>query len=125
MRDGLRIEFRFKYSKGGVSITHPESNSPIRRFIEVAGDQWNRFIQTVGTSQESIPNYDVQAEGYIYFLNLDSTNFVTIVEGGGDTILKISPGKLCWFRTGPDFFSNYEIVADTAPCNVLIVAVDP
>ena len=74
---------------------------------------------TVGTTQESIAFGDI-SPGYVFMQNLDDTNFVKFGTVTGDLGGKLSPGMTAVFEmvSGETLY----VIADTADCDVLVVA---
>lgn len=91
---------------------------------DVAGSSYVEIPQTVGITEEAIVKGDVTSGGYIYLENLDPTNFITIRQGTGTTgFIQLLPGDIALFRVSPLTSAPYAI-ADTAPCDLLVVWID-
>ena len=80
MANEVKAQTRLTFSKGGAKANRGQSNQ-----VDVAGDDYDAGIQTIGTSNEvlAIKSDLGTAIAWCYFKNLDSTNFVEIGNQNG------------------------------------------
>lgn len=121
MSDELRVSVKLEYSKNGIVEDFIKEDV----LSDVAGDEWHKNIQVIGTSEEAVDVGDVAAGGYIGALNLDTTNFVKLRPGSGLTdMIRLDPNsEPSCFRL--DDAATLYAIADTGACRVLFFAVDP
>ena len=80
---------------------------------------------TIGTSEEDVSFGDLTAPGWVWLVNLDDTNYVKYGPKSGAAMVlfgEIYPGKRALFFLGASV--TLRMVADTAACDVMIVAAD-
>ncbi len=85
-----------------------------------------RFKQTIGITEEAIQLCGLASLGYVMFVNVDDTNFISIKSATSGVIVgKLFPGE-CYgpVRLGSGMQAPFAI-ADTAPCDmdILIIAI--
>lgn len=105
-------------SIGGVTFPLSASITNV-----VAGDSATMNIQSIGTSNEALALGDVSAGGFLIIQNQDATNFVEISldNAQAQVISKLLPGD--WCKVSLKTVTVYA-KADTAACNVAILACD-
>ena len=81
-------------------------------------------IQIVGTTTEAIAIGDITDIGYLFLKNNDATNFVEISTISpvvtGTSLITLKAGESCAF---PTRLETIYAKADTASCNVQVVAI--
>ena len=84
-------------------------------------------VQNIGTTTEAIVLGDVTTIGYLMLINLDATNFVSVglatpvTTGPGNAFAKLLPGEFCIIPTRQTVI---YALADTAACDVFVVAIE-
>lgn len=102
--------------------SHKETFSPGADTITQDAVGVHAPVQTIGTSEEVIPDGDVTTLGWAFFQNLDATNYVTIgPETGGAMVgfIKLEPGESAAMRLLPGITIRGQ--ANTAPVNVKVL----
>jgi hypothetical protein len=86
--------------------------------VSVAGTKTKSNVQVVGTSEERLELGDVGVGGWLWIINRDTTNFVSLRAATGETNLcKLLPGDPpMWLRISPD--ATPYVIADTASCEL-------
>lgn len=84
----------------------------------------DKFVQNIGTSEETVSFSALTTEGYLVIVNLDDTNYV---EWGPDStgiidIGKLEPGEIALFRLAPA--ATLKAQANTAACDVLFICLE-
>lgn len=121
MANEIALTAALSITKSGVTI----SGAVTGKAITQSGDQSIGNIQIIGTSSEAITIGDVVTIGYIYFKNLDATNFVSIhdvspaVAGAASITLKAGECAVIPTRT-----TAWYAIADTADVNLHVVAIE-
>ena len=84
--------------------------------VDVAGDAYTQGVQTIGTSEEElVQGADLGTPGYVFILNMDSTNFVEVGSTTGVYTIKILAGKFSIWQHNS---STIYIKADTSAVKV-------
>lgn len=136
MANEISLTAKISATKSSVTVTN--STSTKTQTMAAAAAHMHHTIQAVGTSREAVALGDVDNsnatgdEYWVLLFNRDATNFV-IVEAlvGSATYYQVGlmrPGE-CW---GPvrmqkldgDGYGALYMDADTAACNVEVVAVE-
>lgn len=73
----LNVNTTFTFTKNGATLQRSISGN-----VTVSGNISQYGVQTIGTSDETIPLGDVGTIGYVYIHNLDATNFVIFGSDG-------------------------------------------
>jgi hypothetical protein len=81
------------FLKNAASDIFAASNS-----VTINGSYFNSGIQLVGTSDEVIALIDIGTVGWVFFKNLDATNYVLAGADGTNYCVKIQAGEACLFR---------------------------
>lgn len=117
MADEIRVSARLQFSKGGSSDAFDVSAT-----VDMAGAQYAKKTQTVGTSEENLDKGDISTIGYVLIKNLDATNFVQVGASTGVYSGKISPGE----TYGPVRWVGSNVIAksDTGACIVEYLMVE-
>lgn len=101
-----------KFLKGESDILFAKSGI----LQDVAGDDYVKRTQTVGTSEEALGLGDLTSPGYILMFNRDATNYVAIRPGTGENdLIRVPPGGVALFYCHA---SAPFIIANTANCQV-------
>ena len=107
-------------TKGGATVTASNSVS-----ATMSGDQMITNVQIIGTASEAILLGDVTTLGYIYFKNMDATNFVSIsvlaTAVAATSFSKLLAGEACMVKA---VGTQYTAIADTASVNLQVVAIE-
>ena len=118
MANELRIEAQLEYSKSGVKDSKRDS-----AYVDVSGESYNKTIQVIGTSNEQISvASDIGTYGYMFFKNLDATNYVEIAdEDDTNYFCKLKAGEFAMFRAAD---SDYWARANTSSCNLEVLVIE-
>ena len=106
-------------TKNGVSVGNSAS-----RVATMAGDQMLSNVQIVGAVAEALVLGDVATVGYVLIKNLDATNYVEIALDAPCTaqvFCKVLAGDFALF---PAKTATMYALANLAPCNVLVQAIE-
>lgn len=113
MADELKVQVLLSFGKG--TIPRQKFDSGLVS-VTVAGSNYHRTVQAVGTSIEALSLGDVATPGYCMLHNLDATNFVLVYPNNTDAaVIKLKAGEWALFRFAA---SAPYIKADTGACNV-------
>ena len=120
MANELTISGSIKFAKGAKSVSLAKSGVQ----LDVAGDNYIQKTQSIGTSEEAIDLGDITIPGYAFFVNLDSTNFVSLRDAtGADDMIDIPPGGIALFKFHAGATAPYAI-ADTAAVEIEYLIVE-
>lgn len=127
MANEIACTLSLNIAKGGASIAAAPSGQG-----DMSGDQFISNVQIVGTTTEAALIGDVTTIGGVMIRNLDPTNFVLVslatpaIVGTCFAKLKANtatsgatPGSWLYLPTPQTVI---YLIADTAPCNVQILA---
>lgn len=107
--------------KNGASVSGAISGLRISQ----TGNNSIGNIQNVGTTTEQLSFGDVTTPGYLFVKNLDATNFVLVSLAtpaiSGTSFAKLLPGEAFVIPTRQ---TTVYAIADTAACDVLVVALE-
>jgi len=111
MANELVLGVTISFSKGGA--TYRDS---ITKSITITGDTYTSGVQSVGTSEEELPQgADLGTPGFVVVQNLDATNYVEIGHTTGVYGVKCKAGEPAVFRLdGTTLYAK----ANTAACLV-------
>jgi hypothetical protein len=119
MANEIQLSASLSCTKSGATVTGTSSN-----VITQAGTPSIANVQIVGTTTEALLIGDITNIGYVYLKNLDATNFVQVglntPVADADSFITLLAGECAVFPT------RLEVIyakANTAPCNVQVVAV--
>ena len=116
MADELTIAFRASFAKGGTLEKFPNDDGSAAEFsVTVSGSRIQRFRQRISVGGTEILVAAVGgAGGWLFGVNRDATNFMSIRESFGATnLIKLKPGEPCMFRISPSATAVHAF-ADTA-----------
>lgn len=83
-----------------------------------AGTRSLKGLQSVGTSEEALVLGEVAAGGWLFIVNKDATNFVSLRAVAAATPLaKLGPGECALLRLHPNATAP-TVQADTAACQI-------
>ena len=103
------------YSAGGSSTVYQLS-------VPVAGTNFVEGTISVTTSAIAIPLGSIGTVGWMMIINLDPTNYVTVINGSsGTALVKIKAGEFALFRCAS---AAPYIQANTATCSVSYLAIE-
>jgi hypothetical protein len=106
------------FSKGSVA-----SNGLVisGKKFDVAGKDYIRKSQNIGTSAEALDLGDVSTAGWFFIQNNDITNFVELLDAvAGNVFMKLKPGEFACGRFG---CAAPAAKANTAACDVEYIIV--
>lgn len=111
MAGELSLIARAIFAKGNASARMSEGVT-----VDVAGDAYTQGVQVIGTSEEELSQgADLGTPGYVFVLNMDSSNYVEVGSTTGVYDIKILAGK---FALWPHNSATIYIKANTATVNV-------
>lgn len=117
MANELTLTTSLTYNKGAISVALAKSGLQ----FNVAGTAFTESAATVPTSATAIPLGSVGTPGFILAINLDTTNYVTILDSvSGNACVKLKPGEPALFRLAS---SAPAWKANTASCTVLYLII--
>lgn len=94
MADELKISAIIGFSKGGAKLVKELSDK-----ITITGDSFTHGVQSIGTSEEEVAQgVDLGTPGYVFAINLDSTNYVEIGSTTGVYDIKLQAGEFAIWR---------------------------
>jgi len=120
MANEISASISLTASKGGATV---QASSGVT--ATMSGDQMISNVQIIGTASEAILLGDVTTPGYVYFKNLDATNFVSIsvlaTAVAGTSFCKLLAGEACIVKA---VSTQLTAIADTASVNLQVVVVE-
>lgn len=123
MANEIAVSGQLTVSKGGVSLSQAFSIAG-GAHTTMSGDQMISNVQIVGTSAEALSLVDVSTIGYVGIWNMDSTNFVEIALDSAVSTQKFAKLQPKGFALFPASTATMYAKADTANCNLLVVAIE-
>ena len=84
-------------------------------FVTVSGVHAVHASQNIGTGDETLDIAAVGTIGFVYFKNLDDTNFILIGEDGSSYPIKLMPGEIAVMRWSA---AAIHAKSDTAACDL-------
>lgn len=116
MANEINISTSISATKNGVTLSNNSSKT-----LDMAGDQMISNVQIVGITYEAALLGDVVTIGYVFIKNMDTTNFIEVDSATAMNAFpqKLKAGEFCILK--PETATIY-LKADTAPCNVQVVA---
>jgi len=107
---------------GSLSYSGGGSSTVYQLAVPVAGTNYVEGTLSVTTSAIAIPLGSIGTVGFMMIINLDPTNYVTVINGsGGTALVKLEPGEFALFRCAS---AAPYIQANTATCEVSYLAVE-
>lgn len=106
----LNLNTTFTFNKNGSTLQRSVSVN-----VTVSGNVTQYGVQTIGTSDETIPLGDIGTIGYVYLKNLDVTNFTTAGTDGSNYQIKLKAGETALFRLNG---AALHMKSNTAGCKV-------
>jgi hypothetical protein len=115
MADEITVKPYLKLLKGN----HAETIAPTAYTVDQTGIGSWKSVQNIATSEENIATFgDVGTEGFAYFRNLDTSNYVTWGFSTGVYGGRLEAGETAQFRMNPGL--TLYLLANTAACEVEI-----
>ncbi len=97
MANEITLNLKMQVSKGFIEyIQNPGALS-----VTMSGTNATGGIQNIGTTAETITMGDVSSQGYAYFRNIGTTNYVDIGTGTGGSFVafaRLKAGEACIVR---------------------------
>ena len=115
MANEISVNITLTVSKNGTTVVGTCSKS-----ITMAGNAFLGDVQAIGITYEAISFVDT-VPGYVFLKNNDATNFIEVAldNAGSNKIAKLLPGQgMAWPTSSATLYAK----ADTAPCNMQVVA---
>lgn len=120
MANEISVSTTLSATKLGATVS-----STGNRTVDMTGDQMISNVQIIGATSEAILLGDVTTPGYVYLKNLDATNFVSIsvlaTAVAGTSFTKLLAGDFCIFKA---VSTQITAIADTAPINLQVIAIE-
>lgn len=112
----ITISASLELDDGTVAVKSPPASG--LRF-DFSGTKYTQHAQTIGTTEEAIDLGEITTLGWIFAINRDNTNFVSIRTGTGlgNAIKLPAKGGCALFHAGSGMTAPFAI-ADTAACRV-------
>jgi hypothetical protein len=117
MANELTLSGSIKFAKSNVEDGMAKGGLQ----VDVTGSKCTHMVQAIGTSEEAIDIGDIGTSGYMFVVNRDTTNYVSIRPGTGTAnCIKLKAGEFALFRieTAP------WAIANTAACNIEFLIVE-
>lgn len=110
MADEITLTAKLLFQKGDIDV----DLEMVAQSFTVAGTEYIKQSQTIGTSAEAIYLGDTGKGGYLLGINRDATNFMQIIGDATDStyLIRLEPGDVCLFRV--DDGATPAALADTA-----------
>jgi hypothetical protein len=111
MADEVTLTAKLSVSNGNYA----DSAAQNRNTVDQANIGGIHGVQNIGTTYEAIALGEVSTEGYAFFRNLDTTNFVQLGIDGGASLtpfIRLNAGETALFRI--DAGATLYALADTA-----------
>lgn len=121
MANEISISAQLSANKSSTQVASGSQS----KSVDMAGDQMIANVQIIGTSAEALSLVDVTVGGYLFVRNMDATNFVQLALDSAvatQIFAKLKPSEFCLFR--PPAGATIYAKADTANCNLQVVAVE-
>lgn len=118
MANEISAQINFTVAKNGAT-----AQVAVGILASMSGNAFINNIQAVGTSNEALLVGDVTGGGFVFCRNLDATNYVEISldNAQSQVVGKLLAGE--WILFKPETDTLYA-KANTAPCNVQVLACD-
>lgn len=120
MANEVTVNTTLNATKSGVTVNTGGQS----KLVDMDGDQMLTNVQTIGTSAEALVIGDIASLGWIFVRNLDAANFVELALDSAvstQVFAKLLAGEWALFpaKTGTMYAK-----ADTAECNIQVVAIE-
>jgi len=106
MANELTLSASVKFLKSDTNVDFAKAGV----LLDVAGGDYVKRTQTVGTSEEALGLGDLTTPGYMLIYNSDSTNYVKIRSGtGAGDLIRVPAGGIALFyceATAPYIIAN-------------------
>jgi hypothetical protein len=120
MANEISISASLTWTKSGATISGASSSTITQVEENVLGN-----VQIIGTDSETIKFGDVTTPGYLFFRNRDTTNFVQIgiaeIASAANAVITLKAGEGAIL---PTRLTGWHAKADTAPINLLVIAIE-
>ena len=116
MAEEIQVDMTISCVNGGFDF--PKQGDHLKVDQAVVGGASPGTITAITSTGTEIALTGFTKPGWIRFINLDETNFVT-VGGWNDQLAKMEPGEPAMFRLN-DGLSALWVRANTAACKVLV-----
>ena len=116
MANEVEISLSISAAKGGMSVNRSENFK-----VNMTGDAMIHSVQSATTSWVALVEAAaVDAAGWYFVKNLDSSNFVEFGPANDQFSIKLKPGESAVFRASDPI----GVKANTAACNVEYIVVE-
>lgn len=119
MADELQITVSGTFTNGSLKDTISSNTFKVTQSTQGMTSK----VWSIGTSEEDLALDDITTNGYIYMLNLDTTNYVKFGPKSGGSMIELGrlrKGEFAVFRLASGV--TLRAIADTAACKVLVKA---
>lgn len=110
MAQELQVAGSISFTKVGATLSKVFTNS----YFDVSGTAGISNVISVGTSDESLALGDISTIGWVYFKNLDGTNYISIGSDGTLYPIKLKAGEFALMRWNA---AAIHAKANTGACN--------
>lgn len=110
MANELQVAGAISFSQAGATLSKTFSNT----YFTVSGTSGISNIISVGTSDESLALGDISTIGWVYFKNLDPTNYISVGSDGTLYPIKLKAGEFALMRWNA---AAIHAKANTGACN--------
>lgn len=111
MASELQVQGQLSFSKSGAALSRVFPST----YFDVSGTAGVANIISVGTSDESLALGDISTIGWVYFKNLDATNYISVGSDGTLYPIKLKAGEFALMRWNA---AAIHVKANTAICNM-------
>ena len=122
MANEITLSVNLTAAKNGATVT-----GTVSQVSTMAGDQMISNVQVIGTASEAIVVGDVTTAGYVFFKNLDATNFVSIsvlaTAVAATCFAKLLPGDVTIIKA-QGVSPTLTAIADTGAVNLQVIAIE-
>lgn len=94
MANELQVAGSISFSKSSASLSKVFSNT----YFTVSGTAGISNVISVGTGDESLALGDISTIGWVFFRNLDATNYISIGSDGTLYPIKLKAGEFALMR---------------------------
>lgn len=120
----ITVSMLLSMLKSGVAASLQDPTPPALAQFNMAGSSYVQEVMSVPTTAggTAIPLGSIVTPGWFAAINLDPTNYVTVLSAvAGTALVKLKAGEPCLFR-----FSTAvpAMLANTAPCRVQFLLLD-
>jgi hypothetical protein len=115
MANELNLNASLSFVKNAAQVQRNINSS-----LTVTGNSIVQAVQNIGTADETLALGDISTIGYVFFHNLDGTNYIQIGSDGALYPLKLKAGEWALLRWNA---AAIHAKANTAACDLEYIVV--